>query len=84
MKSFTIALFLVVTFSALAQNKPGSQVHIKRAQGEITLDGILDEADWTSADVAGNWFLNYPVDSAAAPMQSEARLTFNDQFLFVS
>ncbi|MEI9919300.1 MAG: DUF5916 domain-containing protein [Bacteroidota bacterium] len=85
MKSFTTALLLVVTFfSAVAQNKPGSQVHIKRAYGEITLDGILDEEDWTSADVAGNWYLNYPVDSAAAPLQTEARLTFNDHFLYVS
>jgi hypothetical protein len=84
MKSFTTALLLIITFSAIAQNKPGTQVHIKRAQGEITLDGVLDEAAWASSDVAKNWFLNYPVDSAAAPLQTEARLTFDDQFLYVS
>jgi hypothetical protein len=84
MKSFTTALLLVITVSVVAQNKPGSQVHIKRAQGEINLDGVLDEADWASADIAGNWFLNYPVDSAAAPLQTEARLTFDDHFLYVS
>lgn len=84
MKSLTTALLLVITFSAFAQNKPGTEVHIKRAHGEIKLDGVLDEEDWTSADVAKNWFLNYPVDSAAAPLQTEARLTFNDHFLYVS
>jgi hypothetical protein len=84
MKSITVVLLLVITFSAVAQNKPGTQVHIKRAHGEINLDGVLDEADWASADVAKNWFLNYPVDSAAAPLQSEARLTFDDRFLYVS
>lgn len=68
----------------LAQNKPGAQVHIKRAVGEIKLDGILDEADWEKADVAKDWYLNFPVDSAAAPYQTEARLTFDDQYLYVS
>ena len=68
----------------LAQNKPATQLHIKRAQGEIKLDGILDETDWETADVAKNWYLNFPVDSAAAPYQTEARLTFDDQFLYVS
>src|ERR1044071_4113137 len=84
MKSLTTVLLLVITFSAIAQNKSGTQVHIKRAHGEIKLDGILDEEDWASADVAKNWFLNYPVDSAAAPLQTEARLTFNEHFLYVS
>lgn len=84
MKSFTSCLLLLTTFSVLAQNKPGAQVHIKRAVGEIKLDGILDEADWEKADVAKDWYLNFPVDSAAAPYQTEARLTFDDQYLYVS
>lgn len=67
-----------------AQNKPGTELHIKKAQGQITLDGVLDEPDWLQADVAKNWFLNYPVDTAMSPFQSEARFTFNDQYLYVS
>lgn len=87
MKSLISFLFIVSTFSAFpafSQNKPGAQVHIKRAHGEIKLDGIIDEADWAAADVAKDWFLNYPVDSAAAPFQTEARLTFDDHNLYVS
>lgn len=68
----------------LAQNPPGTSLHIKKATGEITLDGILDEQTWMEADVADNWFLNYPVDTAAAPFQTEARVTFNDTFFYVS
>jgi hypothetical protein len=67
-----------------SQNKPGTEIHIKKATGEIKLDGVLDEPDWLEADVAKDWFLNYPVDTARVPFQSEARLTFNDQFLYVS
>ncbi|MBS1976726.1 MAG: carbohydrate binding family 9 domain-containing protein [Bacteroidetes bacterium] len=81
----TLLIFLLC-FSTLtfAQNQPGTQLHIKRAKTPITIDGKLDEPDWTEADVAGNWFLNYPVDTARAPFQTEARLTFNDHFLYVS
>jgi hypothetical protein len=77
-------LSLLVPFFIQAQNEPGTQLKIKKAKGTITLDGILDELDWTEADVGGNWYLNYPVDTALAPFQTEARLTFNEHFLYVS
>lgn len=75
-------LFLPVMLSA--QNKPGTALHIKKSTGEITLDGNIDEPSWQAADVTKDWYLNYPVDTARAPFQTEVRLTFNDQFLYVS
>ena len=48
------------------------------------LDGVLDEQAWKEADVAGNWYQNFPVDSLPSPFQTEARMTFNDEFLYVS
>lgn len=87
MKYLPLIVLVSITFLAtatLAQNKPGTQLHIKKSTGEIRLDGILDETDWETADVAKNWYLNFPVDSAAAPYQTEARLTFDDHFLYVS
>jgi hypothetical protein len=68
----------------LAQNKPGTLLHIKKAKVEIILDGRLDETAWQEADVAKDWSLNFPVDTALAPYQTEARVTFNDQFFYVS
>lgn len=67
-----------------AQNEPGKQLVIRKAAGKITLDGKLDEKDWMDADVASNWFLNYPSDTSAAPFQTEARLTFDDRHLYIS
>ncbi len=87
---FLTLLFLLSLVTVFAQQKkiprnlPGKELHIKKAKGEIKLDGILDEEDWKEADVANNFYLNYPVDSAAAPFQSEARLTFTDHALYVS
>ncbi len=78
------ALVLFTPFVVQSQNKVGKELHIKKANGEILLDGKLDEVDWQSAQVADNWFLNFPVDTAAAPFQTEARVTFNDEHFYVS
>ncbi len=79
---FLLGLFIPCML--LAQNKPGTGLRIKKAKGVIKLDGILDEGDWQDANVAKDWYLNYPVDTAKAPFQTEARLTFNDHFIYVS
>ena len=83
MRAILVILVFLPDF-LLAQNKPGTFLHIKKAKGEITLDGKLNEADWQAADVAKNWSLNFPVDTALAPYQTEARVTFDDQFFYVS
>lgn len=57
---------------------------IKKASSEIKIDGILDEQAWADAFVAKDFFLKFPVDTALAPYQTEARITFNDQFLYIS
>ncbi len=67
-----------------AQNLPGTKLKIKKSQGEIVLDGVLDEQAWKEADVAENWYQNFPVDSLPSPFQTQARMTFNDDFLYVS
>ena len=56
---------------------------VKKAKEAIKLDGSLDEPDWQLASVAKNFFLNYPVDTIAPTFQSEARITFDEQFLYV-
>ena len=69
---------------AQTKNPPGMELSIQKARGPMVLDGQLNEPDWQSAAVAKNFFLNYPVDTAAAPFQTEARLTFDDHALYVS
>jgi hypothetical protein len=66
------------------KNKPGLELPIKKAAGLIKLDAVLDEADWTNAGVASNFYLNSPIDTMAPKYQSEARLTFDQHFLYVS
>ncbi len=87
-----IFLYLTFLFSgveaeelfAQTKNKPGLGLAIVKAKGKIVLDGKLDEEDWKSAAVAKDFYLNYPVDTALAPFQTEARLTFDEHHLYVS
>lgn len=83
MRILTILLTCFV-FVAVAQNKPGTELPIRKAQGLITLDGKLDEPDWQHAAVAKDFYLNFPVDTAFAPFQTEARLTFDDHNFYLS
>ncbi len=82
-----LIFFLLITLTEVfsqTKNPVGKGLAIRRAKAPIILDGKLDENDWKDADVAKDFFLNYPVDTASAPFQSEARLTFDDAALYVS
>jgi hypothetical protein len=69
---------------AQEKNKPGIELPIKKAKGTIKLDGILDEPDWANAGVASHFYMNSPIDTMPPKYQSEARLTFDQHFLYVS
>jgi hypothetical protein len=88
MKPLLFILFLSLGFSLLAQNgfsNDGNYIlHIKKATGKITIDGKLDEADWQIATSLTNFKQNYPSDTSQAEMQTIARVTFDDQFVYVS
>lgn len=83
MRFLTILLTCFVVVAG-AQNKPGTELPIRKAQGAITLDGKLDEPDWQRVAVAKDFYLNFPVDTTFAPFQTEARLTFDEHNFYVS
>jgi hypothetical protein len=58
-------------------------LHIGRTPAPIALDGQLNEAAWQSAAVAGNFFQNFPFDTSFAKLQTEVRVTFDANFLYV-
>ena len=90
MKLLLLIIFaFLFTSSLFAQidgrtNDERYQVHIKKAADKIVIDGILDEPDWQHASSAGNFWQNFPFDSSLAQQQTEAKVTFDDQFLYIS
>jgi hypothetical protein len=56
----------------------------KKMVSAIKLDGILDEADWTAAQVAGNFRLVLPVDTGYPQQPSEILLTYDDKAFYMA
>ena len=72
-------LFSVSTFG---QNTPVS-ISVKYITEDILLDGVLDEAVWETAKNTDDFWQFFPSDSIMANNQTEARLLYDDQTLYV-
>ena len=85
MKILLPLIFILLVFTASAQNINVSyQFHIKPATSKINIDGILDDEVWKNTDVAKDFWLMFPTDTARANHQTEVRMTYDDNFLYVS
>lgn len=78
---YALPLFLLINYNLFGQSLPPLNIH--RAAGAITLDAKLDEADWQSAEVATNFMQYFPADTSLANAQTEVRMTYDDQFIYV-
>ena len=85
MKKILPLIFFLLAFTAAAQKINESfQFHIKPAISKININGILDDEAWKNTDVAKDFWLKFPTDTAHANNQTEVRLTYDDNFLYVS
>ncbi|MGK7395467.1 MAG: DUF5916 domain-containing protein [Candidatus Cyclobacteriaceae bacterium M3_2C_046] len=87
MKS-VVLLSIVLLFtvnSTLAQKKNAEyQYFIQKASTEINIDGIINEKDWQQAQVATDFYMVLPMDTSYSNVRTEVRMTYNDQFLYLS
>ncbi len=60
------------------------KVKIARTNETIKIDGELSEATWQTADVATNFWESINRDKDPAKHQTEIRLAYNDEFIFVA
>ncbi len=75
---FTL-IFMTISFS-FAQQK---EVHVKWVEEEISIDGLLDEDVWRTADVATDFWQYFPTDTLLSTSQTEIRMLFDEKFLYV-
>ncbi|MGB3781221.1 MAG: DUF5916 domain-containing protein [Tunicatimonas sp.] len=68
----------------LAQNAFPPEVRIQRASSPITLDGVADEPAWLEADVAGDYWQTFPMDTSLATAKTEFRMTYDDKFIYIA
>jgi hypothetical protein len=84
MKTKPLPVFIVIEFMlcnlSIAQQLP---YHPLRIHNNITLDGKLSEPEWQQAEVE-NDFMQYDPTAGAEPTEkTEARLLYNDEYLYV-
>jgi hypothetical protein len=68
----------------LAAAIAAAPVEVRKAEGPIRIDAQLDEPAWASAvpvPVAYEW---YPSDNIAAPVETEALVTYDERNLYVA
>ncbi|WP_435578224.1 DUF5916 domain-containing protein [Gilvibacter sp.] len=76
----TTYIALLTVFQTVAQTK---DVTVKYISEEITVDAVLDEPSWQTAEPATNFWQYFPTDSIQARNQTEIKFMFDDRKLYV-
>nr|MCU0355259.1 carbohydrate binding family 9 domain-containing protein [Cytophagales bacterium] len=84
MKKHSFLLFALFCVSTSYAQKREYAVTVSKTDSVIRIDGELTESVWHRAVVATNFILNFPNDTALARNQTEVRLTFDNQNLYVA
>jgi hypothetical protein len=72
-------LLLIQSIVAAGQ----SSITIRKARAPIVLDGVLDEPDWQTSEVATHFKQYFPYDTSLAMAQTEVRITYDAQFIYI-
>src|SRR5690348_8085062 len=68
---------------AAAVTTPPRTMTAARRNGSIVLDGKLDEPAWAAATPSGDFLQSYPAPGKPAPDQTEIRVLYDDDALYV-
>lgn len=58
-------------------------LHVKKATGNIRIDGLINEPDWKMAEKAKDFHLVLPVDTGLAKSPSEVVMTYDDKAFYL-
>ena len=77
-------LTLMATPLGAQVNAKDYRLAIEKISEKMVIDGVLDEPAWNRAQVAKDFFMITPVDTGKARQLSEARVAFDDEYLYIS
>ena len=83
MKLFSLLLSCGLLMALSSLSLSAQDLSIKKAKSTIKIDGAMDEVDWQNAKVAGQFQQYFPSDSIPAKAQTEVRLTYDDQYIYI-
>lgn len=79
-----LAILTISLFSNLAYSQSESPMIIPNMQGEMVLDGELNEAQWQNAKVLSLDYVTRPFENTAPPVATEVRVIENSDTLYIS
>ncbi|MBT6439737.1 MAG: carbohydrate binding family 9 domain-containing protein, partial [Flavobacteriales bacterium] len=82
MKNYVLIIALLFSLTSVGQEEKPN-LSIKKAKGEINLDGVLDEHDWNDAEIAKDFYQQFPYDTSLAQTKTEVRITYDENFIYV-
>jgi len=71
----------VLFFLAQEQTKV---ISAKHTQDKITIDGIIDEKTWLSAEKSGQFWQNFPYDTCLAEVRTEVMVAYDEDNLYIA
>ena len=85
MKALVIFITLTFVFTeTIAQFSTTHNLQIRKANGKITVDGVMDEPDWALSDIADNFYQNFPADTSFAETKTEVRIIFDETNIYIA
>ena len=86
-KIILIVTIILGTVKIAAQekelNRDNYRIHISETERSISVDGILDEEPWLTAERTGQFNLVLPVDTGIAGAQTVAMITYDKNNIYV-
>ena len=80
--SFFVAVTLAGSFGAPAAAQP-RELAVPRTTHRPVIDGVLDDAAWTSAATLGDWVQSTPADNGKPHGSTTAYLTYDQDALYI-
>jgi len=78
-----LLLLLALCMPVMAQRKNTSyQYYIKKATGQIQIDGSLDQA-WKDCQTASDFHMVLPMDTSKAKVRTEVKMAYDAQNLYI-
>ena len=82
-QTFKLFLSLAFLFAVTLSTAQQKQFTVKYINTPIKVDAVLDEDVWQTADIATNFWQQFPTDSLQAKAQTEIKMLFDDKNLYV-
>ena len=81
MNKIQLIFFLVINLTFSQEDR--KQIHVKYISSEISIDGELDETDWSLAKTATDFYEHFPNNGAPSKYKNEIKVMNDDQFLYI-